>query len=121
MYLQSSGLRADARRVVAELPESYYNPTAGQLRMAQAGQTNKLKSLGVDANFTTKKQRDQEAKEREEARIKRHPKVRLMLTKSSRSQLIEVADCHKDTLSRQTSGRNCLSLLRNYQVCLQLR
>ena len=63
------------------MPESYYNPTAGQLRMAQAGQTNKLKSLGVDANFTTKKQRDQEAKEREEARIKRHPKVRLMLSK----------------------------------------
>lgn len=85
----------------AELPDSYYNPTAGQLRAAHAGQTNKLKSLGVDTNFTTKKQRDQEAKDREQARIRRHPKVGSdILFASGTADLVTRADDHTDTLSR---------------------
>lgn len=66
--------------IIAELPDSYYNPTAGELRAAHSGQTNRLKSLGVDTNFSTKVQRDKEAREKETKRINRYPKVSNLLT-----------------------------------------
>ena len=73
---------ADARnvfprsaRMSADLPDSFYNPTAGQLRAAQAGQSSRLKSMGVGTDFSTRKQREDEQREKELARIRRYPKV----------------------------------------------
>ena len=59
----------------ADLPDSYYQPSANDLRMAHAGQTNRLKSLGVDASFSTRKQRDADARKKEEKRVNRFPRV----------------------------------------------
>lgn len=59
----------------AELPESYYTPTPGQLRSAYAGQTNQLKKMGVDVNFSSRSQREKEERERQEQRARRWPKV----------------------------------------------
>lgn len=73
-----SALDAEARLftvLVAELPESYYTPTPGQLRAAYAGQSNQLKKMGVDVNFSSRAQREKEERERQQQRASRWPKV----------------------------------------------
>lgn len=75
-----------AATLAAELPESYYTPTPGQLRAAYAGQSNQLKKMGVDVNFSSKAQRDKEERERQQQRASRWPKVsgaRTLIIKSS--------------------------------------
>ena len=80
----------------ADLPDSYYQPSANDLRMAHAGQTNRLKALGVDASFSTRKQRDADARKKEEKRVNRFPRV-------GRAILVHIA--RLDLLSPQTTIR----------------
>lgn len=74
--------------LAAELPESYYTPTPGQLRAAYAGQSNQLKKMGVDVNFSSKAQRDKEERERQQQRASRWPKVSEFTTLIIKSSVV---------------------------------
>lgn len=72
---------------IPDLPDSFYNPTAGQLRAAQAGQSSRLKSMGVGTDFSTRKQREDEQREKELARIRRYPKTIIRVRFHDRHQI----------------------------------
>ncbi|KAK9893734.1 hypothetical protein P389DRAFT_212871 [Cystobasidium minutum MCA 4210] len=70
-----------------ELPESYYTPTPGQLRAAYAGQSNQLKKMGVDVNFSSRAQREKEERERQQQRASRWPKTIVRIRFHDRHQI----------------------------------
>ncbi|KAL7004156.1 hypothetical protein EMMF5_006283 [Cystobasidiomycetes sp. EMM_F5] len=72
---------------IPDLPDSYYQPSSNDLRLAQAGQSQRLAQLGVNTNFTTRKQRDLDARKKEEKRVNRYPRTTIRIRFPDRHQL----------------------------------
>lgn len=69
---------------MVDLPDSYFAPTASEAQKAFSGQQAARERL-TDAPMLTKTLRDREEKAKKEARYKKYPLVRHVLTSMTRA------------------------------------